>query len=384
MLGGAFSQIPAIKYAKLAGYYVITCDYLPGNPGHRYSDEYHNISTVDLDKVLELARELKIDGIVAYASDPSALTAAYVSDKLNLPGSSYKSVFTLSRKDSFRKFLWENGFNNIEYSIVDSPEEFLSLKGINYPVVVKPVDSSGSKGVTIVLEEKIMKKAIEDAFTYSRCKRVIIEKYIESPYHQLHGDGFVHEGTLKFLGLCDQRFKEMVPISSVYPSTISEEIQVEVRREVQRLISKVGFVGGAINVEVRVTEDNRVFILEIGPRSGGNYVPQLMECATGFDEVKAIVDYAMGEKVLVNRNLKRNKCFQYIIGSPTTGRYEDIILDAGVREHIEKIYIHREKNELVNAYSSSADVVGVLIARYENEKILRQLMEQFAECVSVR
>ena len=92
MLGASHFQIPAIKYAKEAGYKVITADYLPNNPGHKYSDKYYNVSTIDKESVLKLACELNIDGILSYASDPGAPTAAYVAEKLNLPGNPYKSV----------------------------------------------------------------------------------------------------------------------------------------------------------------------------------------------------------------------------------------------------------------------------------------------------
>ena len=111
-LGAAPSQIPPIKYAKSQGYYVITCDYLPENPGHELADEYHNVSTTDKDAVLELAKKLEIDGIVAYASDPAAPTAAYVAEKMGLPGNPYDSVLILARKDLFRAFLKDNGYKN--------------------------------------------------------------------------------------------------------------------------------------------------------------------------------------------------------------------------------------------------------------------------------
>lgn len=111
MLGGSYFQVPAIKYAKDSGYYVITCGNLPDNPGHKYSDEYYNISTTDREAILNLAIKIKIDGILAYASDPAAATAAYVSEQLGLPGNSYQSVKTLSEKDLFRDFLRKNNFN---------------------------------------------------------------------------------------------------------------------------------------------------------------------------------------------------------------------------------------------------------------------------------
>ena len=98
MLGGNFLQMTAIKRAKELGYYVISVDYLPNNPGHKYSDEYHNISTIDKEAVLKLAREKQIDGILSYASDVSAPTAAYVAEKLNLPLGTVKSRIFFTRQ----------------------------------------------------------------------------------------------------------------------------------------------------------------------------------------------------------------------------------------------------------------------------------------------
>ena len=103
-LGGAYPQIPIIKEAKNRGWYTITCDYLPNNPGHKLADEYHNISTTDFEGILNLAKKIKPDFVVAYASDPAAPTAAYVSEKLGLPGNSFQSVQVLAEKDLFRSF----------------------------------------------------------------------------------------------------------------------------------------------------------------------------------------------------------------------------------------------------------------------------------------
>ena len=148
MLGGAMQQIPAIQKAKELGFYTITCDYLPENPGHKLADEYHNVSTTDKEAVLALAQALQIDGIVAYASDPAAPTAAYVSEKMGLPGNPYDSVEILTHKDLFRDFLKNNGFFTPQAGGYSSLEEAAAdIDRFNFPVMVKPVDSSGSKGV---------------------------------------------------------------------------------------------------------------------------------------------------------------------------------------------------------------------------------------------
>ena len=112
LLGGSCAQIPAIVKAKEKNLYTILCDYLPDNPGQEHADEFHQVSTTDKEAVLSVAKKLKVDYVMAYASDPAAPTAAYVAEKLGLPGSSYASVRVLSEKDLFREMLKKNKFNS--------------------------------------------------------------------------------------------------------------------------------------------------------------------------------------------------------------------------------------------------------------------------------
>ena len=199
MLGGSLQQVPAIKRAKELGFYVITCDYLPSNPGHKYADEYYDVSTTDLEGVLQLAQNLNIDGIIAYASDPAAPTAAYVSEKMGIPGNSYDSVKILTEKDLFRKFLSENGFCTPKAKGYLTYKEAVSdIDSYRFPIMVKPVDSSGSKGVVKVYSKTELEAAVEEALSYSRSKRFIIEEFIVKKGYQVSGDGFSVDGKLVF------------------------------------------------------------------------------------------------------------------------------------------------------------------------------------------
>ena len=199
MLGGSLYQTYAIKEAVRLGYYVITCDYLPGNPGHKFAHEYHNVSTTDKEAVLALAKELKVDGVVAYASDPAAPTAAYVCEKLGLPTSPYKSVEILSNKDLFRDFLQKNNFICPKAKGYDTYEEALKdIDEYRLPVMVKPVDSSGSKGINKLTDWSQLEAFVEDALHYSRRKRFLIEEFIVKKGHQISGDAFSVDGKLAF------------------------------------------------------------------------------------------------------------------------------------------------------------------------------------------
>ena len=111
ILGGSRYALPVIEAAHRLGLYVITCDYLPDNYAHRFSDEYCNVSIIDQEATLEAARRLEIDGIVSFACDPGVVTAAYVAEKMGLPNvGPYESVCILQNKGRFRRFLAENGF----------------------------------------------------------------------------------------------------------------------------------------------------------------------------------------------------------------------------------------------------------------------------------
>ena len=181
LLGGLRYLLPVIKAAHDLGYYVITCDYLPDNIAHKYADEYHNVSIIDKEAVLALARELQIDGIMSFAVDPGVVTAAYVQEQMGLPACGpYESVCILQNKDRFRAFLSEHGFMVPWAYGFSSKEEALSnYEVFSYPLIVKPTDSAGSKGVSRIDKTTDLEKAITHALKNSFSHRFIVEEFIE-------------------------------------------------------------------------------------------------------------------------------------------------------------------------------------------------------------
>lgn len=373
ILGGARAQIPAIRRAKEMGFYVITCDYLPDNPGHRFSDKYKNISTIEMEEVYRYAKEEGINGVISYASDPSACTCAYISDRLGLEGNSYESVERLIRKDIFRFFQKEKGFKFPCFYVVKNFKELKAvMENVRFPSVVKPVDSSGSKGVTKVISNKELQIAFQSAMSYSHCGKVIIEEYISSPYCQLHGDGIVVNGKLKFIALGDQRFLNTVPIGTSLPSNISGNLMKKVNLEIARLIEYSGFHCGGINIEVRVTGEGEIYILEIGPRTGGNYIPQLMQLATGKDEVTTVLQMAMGMEYNIGMPTQIKPCFQYIIGSNKKGKFQELYIDQYIQRKIDQLYVHKRPGDFVETYQNSSGVVGVALIKFSNLKEMEE------------
>jgi len=369
-LGGAHSQVPAIKYAKSIGLKVITADYLPSNPGHKISDEYYNISTIDKEKILGLSKELKIDAITAYASDPAAPTAAYVSEQMGLDGSSYKSVLTLFDKILFRTFLQQHSFRTPWYIGSGSLEDLIN----KYPggkAVLKPVDSSGSKGVMIVNNEVDIIKLFPLAMQYSKSKHVIVEEFIERKGPQIHGEGFVYDGELVFILMGDQVFSpvnNLIPYSTIVPSIFHSDIMNDLIEKVEVAIKKVGFKTGGVNIEIIRDADDNIYILEIGARNGGNFMPQLMYHATGFDLVKANVDSLINASFQPQIYRQPQKHFaQIILHSNKNGCFSGINIPHELRNCIIERNLYYKVGEAIHQYKSSGDVIGVLIIEAEKK-----------------
>ena len=292
LLGGSYGQIPAIKEAKRRNLYTILCDYLPDNPGREFADEYHNVSTTDIEAVLALSKKKNIDFIFAYISDPAVLTAACVSEALGLRGNTPRSIKLLSRKDQFRALMKKNGFNTPEFIVSDKENIHTGLvSNLCFPVVVKPVDSSDTKGVHKIHSADEFKKAANDALSFSRVGKIIIEEYVDADVASLHGDAFIIDGKMKFCLLGDNLFfsysNPLKPSTEIYPSRTPPATVKAVEEEVEKLIKLSEYENGAINIEARVNSKNEIYIMEIGPRSGGTFTPQTIFNSTGFDMLKA-------------------------------------------------------------------------------------------------
>ncbi len=384
MLGGAMQQIPAIKKAKELGFYTITCDYLPENPGHKFADEYHNVSTTDKEAVLALAQALQIDGIVAYASDPAAPTAAYVSEKMGLPGNPYESVEILTHKDLFRDFLKENGFFTPQAGGYKSLEEAQAdIDRFNFPVMVKPVDSSGSKGVVKIFSKDELKDAVEEAFSYSRMKRIVIEEFVQKKGYQVSGDGFSVDGKLVFTSYGNELYsgkgtREYVALGEFWPSLLTPEMKDKVDGELQKLITALGMKTCAYNIEVIIDEHDNVLILELGPRNGGSYIPQLIQYATGVDLVEYTILGAVGEDCSALKMEPTVGCFSnYMIYSTVSGKYREIWFEESFKEkNLLEVHCTYKPGDEVTAYQNTTHSLGTILFRADS---IEEMMEITAD-----
>lgn len=374
MLGGASQQIPVIEAARARGIHVITCDYSPENPGHSLADQYFNVSTTDKEGVLDLARRLQVDGVVAYASDPAAPTAAYVSERLGLPGNPFSSVEILARKDKFREFLKDHGFNAPKAKAFESFEEAdRELGSFCLPVMVKPVDSSGSKGVVKVGDRSSLREAVEESLQYSRSGIFIVEEFIKKKGYQVSGDGFSVDGKLVFSSYGNELYsgngtRDYVALGEFWPSLLTAEMKQKVDSEIQRAITELGMRTCAYNIEVIIDESDRVFILELGPRNGGSYIPQLIKYATGVDLVEYTISGALGEDCGSLQMAESSGYFSnYMLMSRKDGVFKGLWFDESFeRDNLLEVHCTAKEGDEVRAFKNTSGSLGTIIFKADS------------------
>lgn len=383
LLGGIRYLLPVIKAAHEQGYYVITADYLPDNIAHKYSDEYVNVSIIDKDAVLAVAKEKNIDGIMSFGVDPGVVAASYVQNRLGLPSfGPYESVEILQNKDKFRRFLAENGFNVPKARSFSSIEAALSdLDWYEFPVIVKPTDSAGSKGVTRVDNIEVLTPALEYAFKHSIKGNVIVEEFIEKRGCSSDTDSFVYNGELKMITFSAQRFDESAinpytPAAYSWPSTFTKEEESYLSSEIQRLLTLLKMETSIYNIETRIGTNGKPYIMEVSPRGGGNRLAEVVRYATGVDMITACVKAAVGDEIEDICPKPYNGYWaEFVLHSNHAGVFEGLEISKDMPVEIIEEDLWVNKGDFIEGFEGANNAIGMLILRFRSEVELNEAIK---------
>ena len=382
LLGGSVYLLPVIREAHALGLYVVTCDYLPDNTAHKYADEYRNISILDRDAVLDAARELEIAGVMSFACDPGVTTAAYVAEELGLPfAGSFEAVSILQDKGRFRAFLRDHSFTVPWAKRYTDPAEALAdAEGYPWPMIVKPVDSAGSKGVRRVENADALPAAIEHALSFSHCGAFIVEQFIAQRGFSSDTDCFSVDGELVYCSFDEQRFdpkaeNPYTPAAYTWPSSMPDEIQRELRSELQRLFRLLGLKSSVYNIETRQGTDGRAYIMEVSPRGGGNRLCEVLELATGVPLIRNAVRAAVGLPVDgMSDPVYRGHWAEIILHSNVDGIFSELWIDPSVRPYVVETGLWYEPGERVECFTGANKAVGTLVLNFPDRETLEKTM----------
>lgn len=394
ILGGTRYALPVIEAAKRLNIYTITADYLPDNVAHRYSDEYVNVSIIDKEATLEAARRLQIDGIISFACDPGVVTAAYVAEKMGLPfQGSYKSTSILQDKGLFRQFLLDNGFNCPHAKrYTDKKAPFADVDYFTWPVIVKPVDSAGSKGVTKANSPEELPVAIDVAIDGSHCDAFIIEDFLTFEGYHSSADPFTVDGKLEFVSYSDQLFDKeadnpYTPAYIVWPSSMKQEHQDELTKETQRLMTLLDMKTGIYNIESCIGQGGKPYIMEVSPRGGGCKIAELQRLAYGVDLIEDEVRKAVGMHVV---NAKQTECDGYwcemiVHARPhESGILEKVWVDPDIAEkYLKVVDLSAKPGDVVKPFTGANMSLGDMFFRFDSREELDEVMEKSREWLHI-
>lgn len=392
LLGGLRYLLPVIKAAHKLGYYVITCDYLPDNIAHKYSDEYINVSIINKEAVLKIAQEKRIDGIMSFAVDPGVVTAAYVAEKMKLPfQGSYNSVSILQDKAKFRQFLSDNGFNVPNAKGFANLEDALeNVDFFKWPVIVKPVDSAGSKGVSRVDKFEDLAKAVEYALAESHNGHFIIEDFLEKKGNSSDTDCFTVNGELLYCSFSDQRFdinatNPYTPSAYSWPSTMPQCAKDELQHELQRLMKLLNMKTGIYNVETRLCTNGKPYIMEVSPRGGGNRLAEMLNYSTHINLVEYAVKAAMGEPIMgLNDPSYNGHLAEVILHADKAGVFERVDIAEDKIERVVETDLWVSAGEKVESFDGANHAIGTLVLRFSSLEELEDAMSNIGSWCKVQ
>ena len=381
LLGGLRYLLPVIKVAHEQGYYVITADYLPNNIAHKYSDEYCNVSIIDKEAVLREAQRLQIDGIMSFACDPGVIAASYVQNQMGLPSfGPFESIEILQNKDKFRAFLTKNGFNTPHAKGFDSIEAAMKeAYWYSWPVIVKPTDAAGSKGVTRVDKAENLRPALEYAMKHSISGHIIVEEFIEKDGCSSDSDSISIDGKLTFISFNAQRFdanasNPYTPAAYSWPSTFTKEQEEYLTYEIQRLITLLGLKTVVYNIETRIGINGKPYIMELTPRGGGNRLCEMLRYATSVDMITAITRAIVGDPILeiIHQKPYNGHWAEIILHADKDGIFDRLDIDKKIPAEIVEKDLWIKSGDRVRSFKGANNAIGTLVLNFRTAEELEQ------------
>ncbi|MBR4155835.1 MAG: ATP-grasp domain-containing protein [Bacteroidales bacterium] len=370
MLGGGFLQNYVIKKAKELGYYVHVLDANPNAIGFNYADEHETINIVDEEACLDYARKHNINGVLTAATDYSIFSMSRIASELNLPGINYESAKLIKNKAAVRKCLFEANADDTGYSYeIHNIDEANEIKDkINYPVMVKPCDGSGSRGASRVDLSDDFVNACIFAMDGSITHRAVAEPFINGKEYGV--ESFVDNGSIHILAVMQKEMTQppyYAELGHAIPSGLSEELETKVKECVTKALIALNVNHGSVNMDLLITNDGNVHIIDIGARMGGNLIgSHIIPIGTGIDYMGNMIKAAVGDATDFNPKFPPKAIATKLLAL-TPGIIKE--LPDFNKLSIEKNVIiehHLNVGDTINEYHTNLDGCGYVIAKGEN------------------
>ena len=386
ILGAGIYQVPLIKTAKAMGLHTIVVS-IPGNyPGFELADQIYYENTVDYEKILEIAKKEAIDGIITAGTDVAVITIGKVCDEMQLRGISFEAAVNASNKREMKERYEAAGVRTArfrEISVETPADEILSqIEGLQFPLIFKAVDTSGSRGIMRVDSPAEFSAARDNVLKYTRDSYYLIEEFIEGD--EFGAQAFVEDGELQFiLPHGDYVFHgdTGVPVGHFAPFDMGEDAISDAKVQLALAAKAMGLDNCAINADF-IMRDGKTYVLELGGRSGATCLAELVSIYYGFDYYEKMIRVALGEKVSFESSMAVPNASKLLL-SDTTGTIRSIVNDNRVGGDLCDIHFDYAPGDHVNAFHVGPDRIGHVITKGDTLEDAVRLLDQAIEHIKI-
>jgi biotin carboxylase len=304
IIGASYLQLPLVLKAREHAIETHCFAWEEGAVCKEFADFFYPISVTDKEKILEVCKQVQINGITTIATDLPGPTIAYVASKLGLVGNTFETAVNTTNKALMRNILKDAKIKIPGYQSISNVKEFLN--NLNYPLIVKPVDSSGSRGVNKINSFSDFKSSFEAALQYSIVKKAIVEEFIEGD--EVSVEGLSIDNKHSFLTITDKvttGAPHFVELSHHQPSQLSQSIQAEILKTTKASLDALNISNGASHTELKIDKNGNVYVIEVGARMGGDFIgSHLVELSTGYDYMMAVINIALNINTVKDNEAK--------------------------------------------------------------------------------
>ncbi len=385
MLGGGFLQNFVIKKARELGYYVYCLDADPNAVGFDTASEHAVINIIDPDACLKYARAKIIDGVLTAATDFSVLTMSYIAQEMGLPGINYASAQLIKNKAAVRKCLFDAKADDTGYSYeISSPDQISEIKNkVVYPIMMKPVDGSGSRGASKVEKAEDFEKACLFAMQGSISHRAVAEPFVVGKEYGV--ESFVDNGEIHVLAVMQKDMTEppyYAELGHAIPSGLPMDVEIRIKDCVKKALIAMGVNHGSVNMDILVSDDYSVHIVDVGARMGGNLIgSHIIPLGTGIDYMGNMIKAAVGDNTdwnpISNPEPVATKLLALhpgiVKGLPDFNKLEN--------EYSVKIEHHLHIGDTITPYRTNLDGCGYVVAKAKDVETAINLAAKIKEKV---
>ena len=380
--GGGYAEIPLIQAAKALGYFVITTGYFPKERGHLFSDLYEPADYSNKEQMLALAQKHSISAICSSCNDFSALSSAYVAEKLGLPGhDTFENSKKLHHKDTFRAFCLENGLTVPRAQGFSSVQEAIEgIQEFEIPAIIKPIDLSGGKGISVINTKDEWSAAIRKAFDISKAKKIVIEEFIEGTSHGF--SALIQKGKVAFYFTDDEYYvpNEFWVSGTSTPGTISADEVTQLIAFSEKTVSLMGLSDGLFHIQC-IIKQGKVYIIEVCRRPPGDLYVNFIKYATGFDYSKTIIQFATGVMTDPITQIQPNGYYaRHCVSSLRKGYITSLTFDENIKNNLlEEFQLWNTESYVDNYVSQKAAILFMKFNSLDEMKMISTDIYRFVE-----